>query len=150
MTNTMRHPMTAAMALFSEMDALLPSPCQQHGVSPDGSAFPCLKHGWGDRPCPMNAALRGWMKTREAQMYALGYPYAAWVVKKRLFGISSGCSLQFTREAPTKENAKELFGNRVLWMARANLDKSAFHARRGRLRYSTRAFSFVDWWRLLR
>jgi len=96
------------------MDALLPSPCQQFGVSPDGSAFPCLKEGWGNRSCPTETACGDWMKERQAQMYALGYPYAAWVVRKTLFGISSGCSLQFVREAPTKENAQELFGRGVL------------------------------------
>jgi hypothetical protein len=129
MTQTMRHPLSAAMPLVAvafelagrglNPGALLPSPCQQHGVSPDGSAFPCLKYNWRDRRCPVNAAVPGWMKTSEAQMHALGYPYAAWVIRKRLFGISTGCSLQFVREVPTKENAVELFGSHVRRVTRA-------------------------------
>lgn len=100
------------------MKAFAKSPCQHLGVSPDGSAFPCLNEGWGDRACPAEAACGAWMKERQVQMYAFGYPYAAWVVRKNMLGLGE-CTLQFVRDAPTKENAEELFGSGVVRVKRA-------------------------------
>jgi hypothetical protein len=101
------------------MKTLRSSPCRREGVSPDNQDFPCLEPGWGNQPCPMNEGCREWMRERESEMYQLGYPYAAWVVKKDLLGLSPVCSLVYFRERPTPADVEEVCGKSVLHVADA-------------------------------
>lgn len=95
------------------------SPCRREGVSPDNKDFPCLEPDWGNRSCPMNEGCRDWMRDREKEMYRLGYPYAAWVVKEGALGLPPNCSLVYFRDPPTPTDVQEVCGKSVLHVAPA-------------------------------
>jgi hypothetical protein len=73
-----------------------------------------MEPNWGDRPCPLDAICREEMRECAAELYRKGYPYASWVVRRKALGLCTQCSLLFTTEKPTPENARELFGPGVL------------------------------------
>ena len=95
------------------------SPCQRCGVSPSGKSFPCLDKGWDDRPCPMNAASAEWLREYEALMYKLGYSHAAWIVRRRWFGLFQECTLHFSKVQPTRQAVAEALDGSVLHVSPA-------------------------------
>ena len=95
------------------------SPCQRCGLSTDDEPFPCLGEKWGARECPMNAARADWLRRREAGMYRMGYPYAAWVVKEDGLGLFPVCSLEFFRDEPTPELVQAALGPHLLHVEKA-------------------------------
>ena len=101
------------------MDPFDSSPCRRFGIAPKGETHPCLASHWGERQCPVNEKCREWLETRERQMYRLGYPYAAWVVRKRWFGLRTECALRFLREEPRGQDLAQLYGPGTVRIARA-------------------------------
>lgn len=101
------------------MKYLWSSPCSRAGLSSRENPFPCLAPGWDDRACPMNSAQCRSLRTTEAEMYELGYPYGAWVVRKDPLGLSPVCSLTYFRTQPTQEVLGAMYGKRVLHIAQA-------------------------------
>lgn len=67
----------------------------------------------------MNSVQCRALRTTEAEMYELGYPYSAWVVRKDLWGLAPVCSLTYFREKPTPEDLGAIYGERVLHIAQA-------------------------------
>lgn len=94
---------------------LFASPCLAHV----GKSFPCLDKGFAG-PCPMNRALAEDLQQRANALYALGYPYGAWVVKEDPLGLYPTCNLEFFREKPTREELLAIYGSRFLHLAPAN------------------------------
>ena len=62
----------------------------------------------------MNTHCAEKVKSWQAQMYGMGYPYSAWVVRRRLFGLGIECSLQFLSEEPRGKDLEAVYGPRVV------------------------------------
>lgn len=101
------------------MKYLWSSPCSRHGLTSGDEPFPCLDPSWGGRDCPMNAAEGMSLGSQESDMYRLGYPYGAWVVRMDPLGLSPVCSLTYFREKPSQEDLHALYGDRVLRVCQA-------------------------------
>ena len=102
------------------MKYLWSSPCSRHGLSPGDEPFPCLDPSWGGRDCPMNAAGGMALGSQESDMYRLGYPYGAWVVRMDPLGLSPVCSLTYFRDRPEGGELRALYGSRVLHLSEAS------------------------------
>jgi hypothetical protein len=100
------------------MAILVKSPCHHFGLTPADKPHPCLEPGW-ERPCPMSTHCGDWVAARQREMYAIGYPYAAWVVRRTLFGLRTECALHFLREKPAAGDVEALLGPGVLRVTRA-------------------------------
>jgi hypothetical protein len=68
----------------------------------------------------MNAAGGMALGSQESEMYRLGYPYGAWVVRMDPLGLSPVCSLTYFRERPESGDLRALYGNRVLHLSEAS------------------------------
>jgi len=55
-----------------------------------------------------------WVEVRQREMYGIGYPYGAWVVRRTFFGLRTECALHFLRERPSTEHVEALLGPEVL------------------------------------
>ena len=84
------------------------------------TAHPCLEPGWGDRECPMNTRCRESLRDCADRMYKLGYPYAAWVVRRKWFGLRRECELRFLRERPGADDSEAQYGPGVLRVGRVS------------------------------
>ena len=62
----------------------------------------------------MNAASAEWLRDYEGLMYKLGYPHAAWIVRRRYFGLLKECTLHFSKVEPTRKAVAEAFNGSVL------------------------------------
>jgi hypothetical protein len=68
----------------------------------------------------MNAAGGMALGSQESDMYRLGYPYGAWVVRMDPLGLSPVCSLTYFRDRPVGDELRALYGNRVLHLSVAS------------------------------
>ena len=108
------------------MNPLWPSPCSRRGLSSEAHPFPCLESSWGERDCPMNAAGGMALGSQESDMYRLGYPYGAWVVRMDPLGLAPVCSLTYFREKPSIGDLHALYGDRVLRLCEARPAPAGF------------------------
>jgi hypothetical protein len=60
-----------------------------------------------------------WVEVRQREMYKIGYPYGAWVVRRTFFGLRTECALYFLREKPAAGDVEALLGPGVLRVTRA-------------------------------
>ena len=100
------------------MSILAQSPCQSFGLASCDKPHPCLEPGW-EGPCPMSTHRGNWVEVRQREMYKIGYPYGAWVVRRTFFGLRTECALYFLREKPAAGDVEALLGPGVLRVTRA-------------------------------
>ena len=70
----------------------------------------------------MNSGSCKSVRACDAEMYRMGYPYGAWVVREDPLGLSPVCSLTYLRDKPTPEDLGAIYGRRVLRVAAATPD----------------------------
>lgn len=87
------------------------SPCEAPPVN--CPPFPCLS-GKAKGGCPMNIAMAARLRAKDAELYDMGYPYAAWVVCKDPLDLFPKCGLEYFRQEPTEERLRAIYGERLL------------------------------------
>ena len=87
------------------------SPCEEPPVN--CPPFPCLA-GKVRIDCPMNRAAAERLRKEDPGMYELGYPYAAWVVRKDPLDLFPTCTLEYFRKEPTEERLRSIYGEKLL------------------------------------
>ena len=71
----------------------------------------------------MNRAASDRLRKNDAGMYDMGYPYAAWVVRKDPLDLFPTCTLEYFRQEPTEERLRAIYGEKLLHFCPATARK---------------------------